>query len=68
MCQVKSVHPALIAIWPPNNADPSGPNAPTSKPAGPEMTGGHCQRTLAAGWMDACLESEAVNCKHKAKI
>ncbi|KAH3872093.1 hypothetical protein DPMN_035306 [Dreissena polymorpha] len=23
MCQIKSVHPALIAIWPPNNADPA---------------------------------------------
>ncbi|KAH3850349.1 hypothetical protein DPMN_092758 [Dreissena polymorpha] len=23
MCQIKSFHPALIAIWPPNNADPA---------------------------------------------
>ncbi|KAH3727931.1 hypothetical protein DPMN_053877 [Dreissena polymorpha] len=40
----------------------------TSKPDGSEMMGGHCQRTLAAWRMDACLESEAVNCKHKAKV
>ncbi|KAH3841647.1 hypothetical protein DPMN_115120, partial [Dreissena polymorpha] len=61
---VKSVHPALIAIWPPNNADPAthmpSPRnqlgqSLTSKPAGPEMMGGHCHRTLAAGRMDACL-------------
>ncbi|KAH3803037.1 hypothetical protein DPMN_156735 [Dreissena polymorpha] len=23
MCQIKSVHPALIAVWPPNNSDPA---------------------------------------------
>ncbi|KAH3812888.1 hypothetical protein DPMN_141331 [Dreissena polymorpha] len=55
MCQIKSVNAALIAIWPPNNAV-------LSKPAGPALMGGHCQITLAAGRMDACLESEDVNC------